>query len=96
MGHPPGGENDPDDRMMYTPLDGYQEDADGGGVSGEGGPGQGQDGGWSQDQLQVRASILCQLEDACSGSGCEWRLLLVYALWPSGCGLADLVIYIFI
>ena len=29
-----------------------------------------------------------------TGCGGVWRLLLVCALWPSGCGLADLVIQV--
>lgn len=66
MPHPPGGEADPDDRLMYMPAEGaYAEDGDAGGVSGEGGPGQAQDGGWSQDQLQVRRRPACVTLHGC-------------------------------
>ena len=58
MGHPPGGEADPDDRAMHLPADGYEEDADGNvvptGAPVEAQPQPPPDGaGWSQEQLQV-------------------------------------------
>ncbi len=65
MGHPPGGENEPDDRTSYVPPDGYEEEPNPGEPGqGMGGPVEGQpqpppDGAaWSQEQLQVRSK--CQ------------------------------------
>ncbi len=72
MPHPAGGENEPDDRALYAPAEGsYAEEGDGGGggASGEGGPAQGQDVGWSADQLQARTR---------EGTGLSGRLLLFH------------------
>ena len=40
IAHPPGGENDPDDRAMHVPPEGYVEDADGNATGPDGQPGQ--------------------------------------------------------
>ena len=83
MGHPPGGEGDPDDRAMHVPPEGFEEDADGNVVQNVGGPVEGQpqpppDGaGWSQEQLQVRAEAPCDASPGIAG-------------YSAGTGLGDL------
>lgn len=79
MPHPPGAENDPDDRDAYVQDNGYTEDADGNIIGGEG------EGNTVPDGWPSHEAVNMQVRSCEHRSWYNWgnRTLLPFANWRS-------------